>query len=532
MEIFTQLNLNLKENLPDSYDDLVEHFQRVREDHVYEIERIKDHYRSRLQEQRNMIRMLAAELHQLNKSEKLHDVVFNEIEISESEPIADMAMRSQDEEESADDQPAGKDKKKRNRRPSVISKSLPRVVKEYDLSESEKICPNDGASRVRIGEEVREEIEIVPAHIIVHRHVTPKYSCPKCHDGVVSASTPPGIIPGSMATPSFLSHLIVSKFEDHLPFFRQEKIFERMGLEVSRTTMARWCIAVAQMIRPLINCIKDEILDSDVIQCDETPLQMLTVDGNRVSKKTYMWVMGRWGPDRKAVLYEYHRSRSGEAASTILGEYAGYLQVDGYKGYDSTISARANKRIGCMAHVRRRFVKALKIISKTNRADHPASAILHQISKLYKIEKEIQSLSLSEQIRVRQDKALEEFVKLEHLIKAEMLVTADSSLYGKALYYAIDELPKIRLYLKVAGAQIDNNLIENAIRPFALGRKNWLFSCTEKGAEASASLYSLIQTAKHNGHRPGPYLRSVLEKIQQCKTLSDVEALLPWNMPT
>jgi len=419
--------------------------------------------------------------------------------------------------------------KKRSKR-KVLPDHLPREDVIHDLGQGQKICQIDGAALVKIGEDVREELMFKPAKLWVRRHITPKYGCPACHEGVSCACpAAPRLLPGTVASPSILSHLVVSKFVDHLPLYRQEQIFARHKVEITRATLANWIIKVGQSFIPLVNLIRDEILSSDAIQCDETPVQVLKENGIQTAKKRYMWVMGRAGPGPKAILFEYGRGRGGDVATRLLGDYKGLLQVDGYKSYDQLYYSIANRRLGCMAHVRRKFVALLKTLPKHLRHEHPAATIVKMIGKLYEIEDEIRGMPSDFRRDVRQEKAAKIFAELVDFITSESLSVAKTSPYGIALNYAMNELPRVRLYLSHGECEIDNNAIENAIRPFALGRKNWLFSDTESGVESSAAIYTVLQTAKANGLNVSEYMDYILEALPACQSIDDYVKLLPWN---
>ena len=421
-------------------------------------------------------------------------------------------------------------KKKAKRK--VLPDHLKRETIEHDLAIADKVCKSDGTALVKIGEDVREELAFCPAKFWVRRHVTPKYGCPKCHDGVICLHSQPRLLPGTVASPGVLAHLVISKYVDHLPLYRQEQIFVRHQLQITRATMAQWMIKVGVSLNPIVNLIRDEILDGAAIQCDETPVQVLKHDGVQVSKKCYMWVMGRAGPGPKAILYEYGRGRGGDVATRLLGDYRGFLQVDGYKGYDQLYCSVAGKRLGCMAHVRRKFVDVLKTIAKPHRDKHPAAPIVKLIGQLYAVEAEVREANscfdAATRAAARQAKSVPLFKQLEEMIAIEGLATSSASPYGNALSYANHELPRIKLYLTHGECEIDNNGIENAIRPFALGRKNWMLSDTEAGAESSAAIYTALQTAKANGLNVSTYFESLLEKLPACKSLDDYVKLLPW----
>jgi transposase len=421
-------------------------------------------------------------------------------------------------------------RKKPGRKP--LPENLPRVEKIHDLSEEEKIC-DCGATMERIGQEVSEKLDIIPAKVIVIRHIRPKYACKKC-EGVESeespvkiAPPPPQIIAKSIATAGLIAYIIAAKFVDGLPLFRQEKIFARLGVFLSRATMANWLIKVAEQCRPLLSLLQQGLLSGPLINIDETPVQVLDEPGRANTTKSYMWVF-RGGPiGQQVLIFQYHPTRSGKVALEFLAEYEGYIQTDGYSGYDELAGQSGIIHVGCWTHARRNFVDVLKTMGKKKKGNAPVA--LSYIGKLYQIEREAREKELSPdeiyQLRQKRSKPiLEEFKKW---LTEKYPQTPPRGLLGKAISYCLNRWESLERYLEDGHIQIDNNLIENAIRPFALGRKNWLFSGNPRGAKASAALYSLIETAKMNGLDPYWYLRFLFEKLPLAKTQEDYKALLP-----
>ena len=406
----------------------------------------------------------------------------------------------------------------------------------HDLDPSQKSCATDGQQLMKIGEDVREELDYKPGQFIVSRHITPKYACSSCHVGVQKSSEPKRIIPGSYASSGVLAQLIYNKYVNHLPLYRQEQDFERSRVFLSRTTMAEWIMKAGKAVIPVLNLIKERILESDYLQCDETPVQILHHGKVSESKKSYMWVMAT--PSRyrhRLIFYELGPRRSGETASRILEDFRGLLQTDGLKSYDHLYPSQAGKRLGCMAHVRRQFITFLKTISEKNRASHPAFKIVGLIGQLYKIEQSIRENpkdfpTPDDVVRLRQEKSKPIFEELEALVVNESLTTSSVSAYGIGLQYALGEFPKIKLYLEFGQCEIDNNFVENKIRPFALGRKNWLFSDTTNGADASAAFYTLVQNALLYALDPTQYLKLIFDQLPGMKTVEEIETLLPWNV--
>jgi len=429
--------------------------------------------------------------------------------------------------------PAGA-RRKRGRRP--IPADLPRVEVVHDLPESEKTCPC-GTVLVRIGEEVSEKLDIVPAKIQVIRHIRPKYACRACEgvedDGptVKTVSMPPQIIPQGIVTPGLLAHVAIAKYADALPLYRQEDQFMRLGLDISRGTLAGWMIRVAKACEPLIDIIIAEIRSGPIVNMDETTVQVLAEPGRANTTKSFMWVARGGTPEKPVVLFRYHPTRAGSVAAEILGDFKGYLQTDGYSGYEALGEREGLRHLGCMAHVRRKFVEVEKTAGKKGKGG-TAHAALDLIGKLYDVERQAEKQKLKpEQIAVlRAEKSRPILDKLKALLDARVASTPPKSLLGKAIGYAIKQWERLVVYLEDGRLRPDNNQAENAIRPFAVGRKNWLFSGHPRGADASAAIYCLIETAKANGLEPYRYLRHLFEHLPAATSDAQRKALLPQHV--
>ena len=419
-----------------------------------------------------------------------------------------------------------------------MSADLPRVEVLHDLEDGEKICAC-GCELRRIGEEVTEQLDIVPARIQVQRHVRPKYACPQC-EGVeddrptVRVAPPPlQLIPRSIATPGLLAHVLTAKFVDHLPFYRQEKFFARLGVDLGRATMCNWAMRAAEACIPLLNLIKDEILEGRLINIDETTVQVLAEPGRAATATSYMWLFRRGDPERPALVYQYHASRSGDVASDFLGDFQGYVQTDGYGGYNFLDHRPGVSHVGCLAHVRRKFMDVIKAQGK-NRKSGSADQALAYIQQLYGLEKEARACGMKpdavREMRAAQARPILD--TFQQWLRKRASQTPPKGLLGKAISYALNQWDHLLVYLEDGIITPDNNMAENAIRPFVLGRKNWLFAGAPKGAEASALLYSLIETAKANGCEPHSYLRHIFDQLPRVNSLAGYEALLPWNLDT
>jgi transposase len=413
-------------------------------------------------------------------------------------------------------------RKKRQKKKKAIPDHLPRTVVNHDLDEEDK------AGLSPMGYDTKLELKYTRARFEVIEHRYLKYAR-KGGEGIVRQPTEPTLIPQSYASAELLANIAVSKFCDHLPLYRQEQIYgSRHGVHLTRQVMADWMIKLGHALNPLIGIMHEKILDAPVVSADETPVKMLTKEGVRTSTLSYMWQLSRWGP-KPLVVFEHDPTRTKEVAERLLGTYEGYIQIDGYAGYNVLFGEQSPRhRVGCMAHVVRKFKDLLKSLKKEERQGHGAVKAVALIDQLYKIEEGCRRLTPEARKTHRSQQNAETiFEELQQYVADERQAVSKSSPYYAPLRYADDELPYIKHYLSHGFIEIDNNLAENAIRPFALGRRNWLFIVSEKGAQASANIYSILITAKANGIEPVSYLTTIIRKLPLCKTVEDFEALLP-----
>jgi transposase len=417
-------------------------------------------------------------------------------------------------------------RKKRGRK--KLPDTLPRLDVVHQLSGDDLICPHDGSVLNEIGEKTSEQLDIIPAKIQVIRHIRKQYAC-KCGQCIKTAALPKQPIPKSMASPGLLAHITVSKYQDALPLYRQETILRRIGVDIPRATLANWMIRSGTLIQPLINLMRDQMLEYDIIQMDETPVQVLKEPDKRAQSKSYIWVQRGGPPDRRVVLYDYDPGRSAQVPKRLLEGFGGYLQTDGYDGYNAVVAANDLVHVGCMAHARRRFSDAVKAQGR-NRKRGKAHRGLSLIRKLYRIERQARKLTPQERYGRRQKHSKPILKQIRKWLDDVLPQVAPTSATGQALSYLHNEWNQLTRYLDDGRLEIDNNGAENAIRPFVLGRKNWLFSASVKGVKSSANLYSLIETAKANGLEPYAYLRHVFTELPKAETVEAIEALLPGNM--
>jgi len=480
------------------------------------------------------------------KSEKQKNVV-NQEQPKEEEPIGDLqvfdealiadAISEEKDEEWAVNNQAGitpnKEKKSRGRKP--LPDHLPRTQVIHDLSETEKICPCGGTLN-KIGEETSERLEVIPAQLRVIQHVRYKYGCKTCSDCVKIAAMPPQPIPKGIPTPGLLSHVCLSKFDDHLPLYRQSEIWERIGVSLSRSTLSSWIIQVGDLVDPLIQLLRQHICKSSYVHADETTAQVLQEKGRHATSTSYMWLYMTGSmptPDASevqkgvSIVYDYQPTRKGLCAKEFLTGFQGYVQTDAFNGYLELTSQNGVIGLGCWAHARRKYVDVYTMAKQPGYA----SDAIKIIAKLYEYESKAteHGYTIAQRLEMRQKRAvplLQRFKKW--LLEVQPKIPPKSPL-SKAVNYTLNQWETLTVYTSDGRLNIDNNAAERMIRPFAVGRKNWLFMGSPEGAKAAASIYSLIETAKANGLNPGSYLTHIFSQIP-ITTVEDLQNLLPWNV--
>jgi len=473
----------------------------------------------------------------LNNEDDPQQQIFNEAELAASDAATEMSESDLSENETETVQVPAHTRKRKNGS-KALPKDLERERKIYDLTEAEKQC-HCGCQMSCIGEEVKEELEIIPAKARVVEHVRKKYVCKQCSKAKANgneeiklifktADGPQRLIPKSIASPSLLSTIITAKYCDHLPLYRQESIFKRIEVELPRISMSRWMITVGEKIIPLVNLLQDYIIDYDVAYSDETTVQVLKEPDKSPSSKSYMWVFTGGPPDKRVIIYRYQPSRSGSSADEFFAGFKGAIHVDGYAGYNDVAAQDDITRIGCWAHARRKFVEALP----NGKMKGISGKVIRLIAELYKIEKNCKEKELSpkEIYEQRQEKSKPILDSIKLLLDDSLVKSPTHSPVHKAIKYTLGQWKYLINYLKDGRYEIDNNRSERAIKPFVIGRKNWLFSNSVGGAKASANLFSLIETAKANEHEPYAYLTHLIERLPYAESLEDYEKLLPFNV--
>ena len=417
-------------------------------------------------------------------------------------------------------------RKKCGRKP--LPAHLPRIKVIHDLNEDEKICEHDGQPLHKIGEEISEQLDIIPAKIQVIRNIRFKYACRTCSEGVKTATMPKQAIPKSNASAGLLAYIATAKYQDALPLYRQENIFKRHDIEIPRATMANWMIKIGgELFTPLINLMRDHLISQPLIHYDETTYQVLKEPDKTAQSKSYMWVGASGPPGKRVILFDYAPTRAASVPVQLLVGFSGYLVTDDYAGYNAVCKTEDITRVGCWAHARRKFYDALKIQkNKTGKAQ----VTINYIAKLYRIEKQIKELPSNERLQVRQDESAKIIDEMRVWLDKSIPQVPTSSKLGVALRYLNNNWSRLIEFLNDAVIPLDNNLAENAIRPFVIGRKNWLHSNSVKGAYASAAIYSIIETAKANNIEPYGYLKYIIDRLPLVDTVEQFEELLPWNV--
>jgi transposase len=404
---------------------------------------------------------------------------------------------------------------------------LKRVEVVHDVPQDLRTCPC-GTPMVEIGEEVSEQLDIVPMQIRVLRPIRKRYGCPASVHAPVSAALPAQPLPKSNASADFLAMLLTVKYVDGLPLARFENVLARHGVPVPRQTLARWVIGAGRLLQPLHNLMRDTLTDGPFLPIDETVVQVLKEDGKRPTSTSYMWVQTGGPPGKPVVLYDYDPSRSGQVPVRLLEGYRGYLMTDGYDGYNAIARVEGVEHLACWAHVRRRFVEAARVQPKGKRGHADEAVTL--IGKLYGFEREQKTADDATRYMARQAQSVPALATLHDWLTKTLPGVTPKSALGTALAYLQKYWDRLVRYTERGDLPIDNNRCENAIRPFVVGRKGWLFSDTTAGAHASAVIYSLVQTAKVNGWEPYVWLQHVLRDLPKTKSVDEVEALLPWNL--
>ncbi len=427
----------------------------------------------------------------------------------------------------------------------AIAVQLPRKEIVHDLPNDKKHCEHEGVcwAMERIGEEVSERYHYEAPKVWVERHVRPKWGCPHCHQGVHIAPCPPQILPKSNASASLLAYLIASKFIDGMPIYRTCQQLQRQDVRLSPGTAGTWVNVVGEAVLPLINLMHEELLAQPLVQMDETYLQVLKSEKAPASDH-YMVVRAAGPPGRRIILFNYEPARTAVALQSLLigpqGYYTGKLLTDGLELYDTVAEALKLTHFGCLQHCRTYYHKAVKLTELPSGRNLARVALEDYIGKVYAVERQIKALreereragatvSLEAVLKIRQERSAPVMAAFKDWVEQLLPGVPPTSALGKALSYTVNQWPKLVRHLEHPDAPVDNNYLENQIRPFAQGRRLWLFAHNPYGARSSANLYSLVSCARVNGLEPQAYLLYLLEELPKAATADALEALLPWN---
>ncbi|MDD3880553.1 MAG: IS66 family transposase [Syntrophomonas sp.] len=422
--------------------------------------------------------------------------------------------------------------RKAKRTKEELAETLPVVEIICDIPEEQQIC-NICESKLRyLGKEhVRDELEIIPAQLRVLRYIRYNYVCEKCEAetneaNIIKASVPAPVMKRSLASPSSVAHVMYQKYVNAMPLYRQEKDWANQGVILSRATLANWIIRSSNdWLKPICNVMKDHLLNQSVIHADETVIQVLKEEGKKPTSESRMWVYctGNTGSP-PAILFDYQPTRSGNHAKRYLNGFKGYLQTDGYSGYDAVPDVI---RCGCYAHLRRKYEEAMP---KTgDHTDSKAAIGFNYCNQLFDLEKQWLEYSPEERLKKRQEQSKP--VLDAYWSWLESVNPLQGSNLGKAVAYSINQKDTLNAFLLNGCIEISNNRAENAIRPYVTGRKNWLFSDTQRGAESSAVVYSIIESAKANGLNPYMYLVHLFTQLPKLKEMTSetLKSFLPWS---
>jgi transposase len=412
---------------------------------------------------------------------------------------------------------------------------LPVAEIVYDLSPEEQVCPQCDGHLHEMGADVRTEIKIVPATLTVVRHIRPKYTCRHCQNEafktpVLTAAMPTPAFPNSLASPSAVAHIMVQKFVEGSPLYRQEQSFARLGFSLSRQTMANGMLTGADWLKSIYARMKFHLLKRDIAHADETTLQVLKEEDRAAQSTSYMWLYrsGRDGPP--IVLFDYQTTRAATHPSTFLKGFRGYLHVDGYIGYEGLTGVTL---VGCWAHARRKFMEAINVLPNPERTKGGSAAHkgLDFCNQLFEIERALHAVTPEERLAGRQQRSTRVLALFRAWLNEVSVQALSKSKLGEAITYCLNQWRKLTAFLQDGRLELDNNRSERAIKPFVIGRKNWLFANSPGGARASATIYSLVETAKENGLDPFPYLTYLFEQLPNIdrKDAAAVDQLLPWS---
>lgn len=518
----TEKSLSEKNNLLDNHKEVIEEKTNL----IAEKENLISQHELQIDQLRWRLNKLINDTYG-KRSEKAEAVLqgslFDEAgDIDPDEPVLDLETGADD-----DEIVVAEHKRKKTGRPALPT-NLPRITKIYDLSDEEKQC-SCGCKLVKIGEKKKEQLEFIPAQVRVIEHVRYQYACRGCEDTMKLADMPKQPIPKSIASPGLLSHVLVSKFQDHLPFYRQEYILGRMGIDLSRRSFCTWAQQCAELLKPLVEAMRSRMNAYDIGYSDETRVQVLKEPDRKAESKSYMWLFIGGDPDERCFVYQYSPSRGHQIPKAFWSDFNGYLHTDGFSAYQTLFKEGTIQGIHCLAHARRKFMDAAKQSKKPTLANWAVK----QMAKLYKLEKRFTQENFSPQQihETRQKKAKPILDKLKEWLDDQLPKVPPQHPIAEAIKYTLRFWDNLIRYIDDGRFEIDNNRTERGIKPFVIGRKNWMFHDSVSGAEAGAIIYSLIETCKAHKINAYLYLRYVLQEIPNGdKSKETYRSLLPFNI--
>jgi len=400
----------------------------------------------------------------------------------------------------------------------TLPEHLPRIEHRHEPESC--TCGQCGKDLVLIGEDISEQLDVEPAKFFVHRHIRPQYACRNC-ETVTAAPIPPAVIDGGMAAVGLLAWVVIGKYLDHLPLYRLERIAARDGVTLARSTLAEWVGRIGVTLQPLADRLTARLRERPILHADETPVQQLD-PGNGKTKRAYLWayMSNRLETGPPIVVFDYQTSRSGAHARNFLADWQGSLMVDDFGGYKALFGTGVTE-LGCFAHARRKFFDLNEA-----QANPIAQEALLRIAALYEIEGRGRTMSMAERAMLRQEEAQPLLDAMHVWLKATRPTVANGGGTAKAIDYSLKRWPALARYTESGALPIDNNPVENAIRPICLGKKNWLFTGSERAGKRAAAIQSLLATAALNGLDPAAWLRTTLEKLPTCRN-SQIDSLLP-----
>ena len=397
---------------------------------------------------------------------------------------------------------------------------LARVDQHVEPEDTHCPTPECGQPMVRVGEDVSERLDIVPAQFFVQRQIRGKWAC-RCCQLLVQEPAAPQVFDNALPTPGLQAHTAVSRFVDHIPYYRQEQINARAGVHTPRSTLAAWSGHTGAQLMPLYDAHRAFVLGSRVVHADETPIALLDPGGGK-TKKAYMWAYARGAfQTEPGVVFDFCAGRGGQYATEFLKGWSGTLVVDAYSGYDAALSLHGRNTAYCLAHARRKFDELVKA-----NASVVAGQAIQRMAWLYKVEADARALSADQRLEMRQERSQPLWDEMQVWLQLERTRVPEGSAIAKAIDYSLNHWAGLGRFLLDGDVPIDNNHVENRIRPWALGRRNWLFIGSQLAGERAAVVMSLLQSAKLNGHEPWAYLKDVLTRLPM-QLNSRIEELLP-----